>query len=266
MNVYLVTSRADPVASLREVTVVAGDGRVMCERCGVAETPAARMRGLLRRRELLPGEGLLLRPAPSIHTFFMRFPIDVVFLDWDLRVVRVDANVKPWRVRGCHGARAVIELRAGEAVRRGFAQGQRLRLGDGTRMSEPVASGPRAHVLLAGGDRRFVSVTSFLLSRAGFTVRTTRKAEDVLASLGQEPADVVVVDASAQVTAAARTVASVRAMHPGIGVVVVADGDAVSDLSALSALPKWSPFERLEEAVNRALLRARTEAIGDDRR
>jgi uncharacterized membrane protein (UPF0127 family) len=106
-------------------------GRVVCDRCIVAATPLTRLRGLLGRRALPPGEGLLLRPSPSIHTFFMRFPIDVVFLDPDLRVLRVDESVKPWRAAGCRRARAVLELAAGEAAARGIAVGDRLRLRDG---------------------------------------------------------------------------------------------------------------------------------------
>src|SRR5215207_4523882 len=63
----------------------------------VADTRRTRMKGLLGRRSLEPGEGLLLQPAGSVHTAFMRFAIDVVFLDRDLRVLRVAASVRPWR-------------------------------------------------------------------------------------------------------------------------------------------------------------------------
>jgi uncharacterized protein len=65
----------------REVVVRGAGGRVVCARCEVAETVVARTRGLLGREELPAGEGLLIRPSFSIHTFFMRFPIDAVFLD-----------------------------------------------------------------------------------------------------------------------------------------------------------------------------------------
>ena len=84
------------------------------------------MRGLLGRKELPSGEGILLKPSGSIHTFFMRFPIDVVFLDRELRVVSVSEAVPPWKVRGARGAKAVMELAAGEASRRGLTEGQAL--------------------------------------------------------------------------------------------------------------------------------------------
>ncbi len=106
----------------------AGDGRVVCERCVVAERMLPRMRGLLGRRELPAGEGLLLRPAPSVHTWFMRFPIDVVFLDRELRVMSVRSDVRPWRMASQRRARAVLELATGEAERRGVATGDELRL------------------------------------------------------------------------------------------------------------------------------------------
>ena len=69
------------------------------------------------RRELAPGEGLLLKPTPSIHTWFMRFPIDAVFLDADLRVLDVKPHLRPWRFAGRRHTRAVLELAGGEAHR-----------------------------------------------------------------------------------------------------------------------------------------------------
>ncbi|HVM16228.1 MAG TPA: DUF192 domain-containing protein [Gaiellaceae bacterium] len=94
----------------------------------LADRPLARMRGLLGRRALPQGEGLLLRPAGSIHTAFMRFPIDAVFLDAELRVVRIASDLPPWRAAAARGARAVLEVAAGESRRVGLAVGERLAL------------------------------------------------------------------------------------------------------------------------------------------
>jgi uncharacterized protein len=102
----------------------------VCEHCSVAQRPVARMKGLLGRRELPAGEGLLLLPAPSVHTWFMRFPIDVVFLDWDLTVTDVVEGLKPWRAAGSRRARAILELAEGEAQRRNVRRGDRLKLVD----------------------------------------------------------------------------------------------------------------------------------------
>jgi uncharacterized membrane protein (UPF0127 family) len=115
---------------MKVATVAQQDGRVVCERCVLADWPLRRMRGLLGRKELPSGEGILLRPAGSVHTFFMRFPIDVVFLDRDLRVLSVAQGVAPWKVRGERGAKAVLELPAGEASRRGVTEDETLVLSE----------------------------------------------------------------------------------------------------------------------------------------
>jgi uncharacterized membrane protein (UPF0127 family) len=84
------------------------------------------MRGLLGRSSLAPEEGILLRPAGSVHTAFMRFPIDVVFVDRDGEVLRVAEALPPWRTASARGAKAVVELAAGECERRGVQVGDRL--------------------------------------------------------------------------------------------------------------------------------------------
>jgi uncharacterized membrane protein (UPF0127 family) len=109
-----------------EVAVRLANGRVVCERCVLADTALARMRGLLGRRSLPSGEGILLRPAGSVHTAFMRFAIDAVFLDRDGRVVKIAHDLRPWKTAGGRKAKAVLELPAGEAERRGLAVGERL--------------------------------------------------------------------------------------------------------------------------------------------
>jgi uncharacterized protein len=84
------------------------------------------MRGLLGRPSLELDEGLLLCPASSIHTAFMRFPIDAVFVDAEGRVLRVADRVKPWRAVAVKGAQAVVELPAGAAELARIAPGRRL--------------------------------------------------------------------------------------------------------------------------------------------
>jgi len=102
------------------------DGRVVCERCAVADGFASRLLGLQGRRELPRGEGLFLSPSASVHTAFMRFAIDVVFLDRALRVVGISPRVRPWRLAGRRGARHVLELPAGEAEARALRIGENL--------------------------------------------------------------------------------------------------------------------------------------------
>lgn len=75
-----------------------------------ARDPLARLLGLAGLRALPAGTGLLLPHTRSIHTLGMRFPLDVVWLDGDGRVLRIDRAVMPWRVCGCRAASAVVEV------------------------------------------------------------------------------------------------------------------------------------------------------------
>jgi uncharacterized membrane protein (UPF0127 family) len=102
-------------------------GRVICDRCYVADGPLTRMRGLLGRRSLEAGEGLLLRPASAIHTAFMHFSIDAIFLDRSGIVLRIAHDLVPWRTASRRGARDVLELPAGTARARGIEPGDMLR-------------------------------------------------------------------------------------------------------------------------------------------
>ena len=92
------------------------------------------MRGLLGRDGLEPGSGMLIDRAPSVHMFFMRFPIDVVFLDRDRKVVGRQTRARPWRVAGARRAVAALELPAGAAAaagsRRGMCSSSRTTRGD----------------------------------------------------------------------------------------------------------------------------------------
>jgi uncharacterized membrane protein (UPF0127 family) len=112
--------------SLPQVALANDDGDVVVENCLLAETALSRCRGLLGRSGLSSGEGMLLRPTSSVHTAFMRFAIDVVFLDRADRVLKVADDLGPWRMAGCRGARAALELPAGEARRRGLRPGVSL--------------------------------------------------------------------------------------------------------------------------------------------
>jgi uncharacterized membrane protein (UPF0127 family) len=112
---------------VRTVRLETADGRVVCERCEVAGTFWTRFRGLMGRSELPRGEGMIFRPGGSVHMFFMRFPLDVVFCDRELKVLGIAHDLQPWKVAGQRGAKISIELAAGEAAARGLAVGDRLR-------------------------------------------------------------------------------------------------------------------------------------------
>ena len=108
------------------ITIERENGDVLCGRCLLADTPWTRLRGLLGRRRLSEDEGLLIRPAGSVHTLFMLFPIDVVFLDREDTVVKVVGGLRPWRLAAARRAKRTLELPAAAAARARLAVGERL--------------------------------------------------------------------------------------------------------------------------------------------
>ena len=111
---------------IRELELHTADARLVCARCAIAANPWRRMKGLLGRSTIASDEGLLLRPAGSIHMFFMRFPIDAVFCDRELRVLHVERDLQPGRTARRRGAKVVIELASGAAA--SVEPGMQLRL------------------------------------------------------------------------------------------------------------------------------------------
>jgi uncharacterized membrane protein (UPF0127 family) len=107
------------------VRIINPSGAVVCERCIVAATARSRLRGLMLSERLPDGHGLLLAPAAAIHTFFMRFPIQAVFVDARLTVVAVEV-LRPWRVAGHRRARAVFEFPVGTAEKHSIEPGMQL--------------------------------------------------------------------------------------------------------------------------------------------
>jgi uncharacterized membrane protein (UPF0127 family) len=108
------------------VRIATTDGTPVCSRCEVADRALKRMKGLLGRRGLEPGGGMLLSPAPSVMTFFMRFAIDVVFLDRERRIVGISHTLRPWRIAGARRAFSALELPAGTAEASGLKDGDVL--------------------------------------------------------------------------------------------------------------------------------------------
>ena len=105
-------------------------GSVIAERCRVAASLRDRTVGLLATPGLQSGEGLLIERTQSIHMFFMRYPIDVVFVDRDARVTRTVAALRPWRgVWWARGARDCVELPVGALLGSGTMVGDQLAVG-----------------------------------------------------------------------------------------------------------------------------------------
>ncbi len=104
----------------------ASTGEVLADDVRAARTAGARMRGLMGRTAM-PGDGLLIEPADSIHTFFMRLTIDLIFLARDGRVLKLSPVVPPWRIRPApRGAGTVLEMQAGFIAQHTLVPGERL--------------------------------------------------------------------------------------------------------------------------------------------
>ncbi len=100
---------------------------VVADRVERADTFMTRLIGLMGRKGLAHDQGMWISPCKSIHTMWMRFPIDVVFLDKELRVVAVRERLAPWRATPfIKTASSVLELSAGAVVRTGLAAGDQL--------------------------------------------------------------------------------------------------------------------------------------------
>jgi hypothetical protein len=94
----------------------------------VAGESKTRNKGLLGRDYLDEGQGLWIVPCEAIHMFFMRFAIDVLYLDKQKKIVKIVPELKPWRLSACIRAHSVLELPAGVAERTGAAPGDQLEL------------------------------------------------------------------------------------------------------------------------------------------
>ncbi len=100
---------------------------MIVQRAVIADSYWSRFRGLMGRRTLGEDEGLLIEPCSSIHTMFMRFTIDVIFLDKERRIIKI-ATVPPLRAAIGRGSRAVLEVPAGSAERNRLEVGDALAL------------------------------------------------------------------------------------------------------------------------------------------
>ncbi len=99
---------------------------VVARSASVADTSSKRRTGLLKHENLPEGEGLWIVPCEAVHTFGMKFPIDVLYLDRKRRVLKVREAMAPWRMSACLRAHSVLELPAGMAGKTGTTKGDQL--------------------------------------------------------------------------------------------------------------------------------------------
>ena len=104
-------------------------GTTLASSVDLADTPKSRRIGLLRHESLNPGEGLWIYPTQAVHTFGMRFPIDVAFLDRNLRIKRIYHRLAPFRLTTfVWGAKSVLELPSGCLAKTSTSVGDELQI------------------------------------------------------------------------------------------------------------------------------------------
>src|SRR5437764_11134063 len=257
----------------------------------LADGPLLRMRGLLGREGLPAGEGMLITPAPGIHTAFMRFPIDALFLDRSMRIIDIVERLRPWRMASRRQAHAVLELSAGECSRQGVEVGDRLALRE--RVVAGNAGDNGANGNGAGGSGAWrpwrrpahasadvplatpapghepsaltrLSPLRVLVSSADRHFRTTtsvllaRRNCSVTTTANQARLSELIAREGADVVvvdagdpSASEAIATVRAFARPVGLVLVADEAGVGP-GGQAVLARWGPFGDLVAAVEAA--------------
>ena len=238
------------------------DGRIVCERVVVSDRAHRRMRGLLGRRYLREGEGMVLRPGWSIHTAFMRFPIDAVFLDADQVVMKIEHDVRPWRTVSCRGAREVVELAAGECRRRGLEVGDRVAWASRSaadarqdRRASPLDADddePRARVLVASRDPRFMRLARFLLDGRDLEVQETTPEQLTQGVLDDPTLDLAVLDGADRIADALRTANAARTARPEVPIVIAADTGGRTP-TGVRVFDRWNETEEMLLDIERHL-------------
>jgi uncharacterized membrane protein (UPF0127 family) len=234
-----------------ELQLTRGGGVVLCEQCTLADSPMKRARGLLGRTSLPAKEGLFLATS-AIHTCFMRFPIDAVFLDAEMRVVKIVSDLSSWRIATCRGAKGVVEVAAGECVRQNLAVGERLSLGGGIPIADIGTNGngeaKALRILVSTRDRHFRRVAEFLLTRQGMQPEFERDTDAAVELAERTRPDVVLLDGSQSLASVARGLNRLSLLDPSIRVVVVGD-EVFETPKTLSVLPKWGSFAEILAAI-----------------
>jgi uncharacterized membrane protein (UPF0127 family) len=137
-----MNSTQQPVSETRLTVTNLTRGTVLATCLEVADSGPKRNKGLLGRKALVAGGGLWIVPCESVHTFFMQFSIDLVYLDRKNTVRKVCDSVRPWRLSACLTAHSILELPSGTIRNSQTVPGDKLEFtpADGTLEDADVAS------------------------------------------------------------------------------------------------------------------------------
>lgn len=105
------------------------DNQIICNKVDIADSFFKRLKGLMFTKELPPDSSMYIYPCGQIHTFFMNYDIDVLYLDKNNTILAIDDSIKPCKVgKKVKGAVAVVELQAGKAKKSNIKVGQALKI------------------------------------------------------------------------------------------------------------------------------------------
>lgn len=121
---FLTTLVAGPASAYQ--IQIESSGQILARFLDCAFDSATRNKGLLGRVGMATDQAMVIAPCTAVHTFWMKFTIDLVYASRDGRVLKIRRRVRPWRVSAAFGAFAVIELAAGRANLTGLRKGDRL--------------------------------------------------------------------------------------------------------------------------------------------
>jgi uncharacterized membrane protein (UPF0127 family)/CheY-like chemotaxis protein len=236
------------------------DGRIVCDSVIVADGTFRRLRGLLGRKALRADEGIVLRPAWSIHTAFMRFAIDVVFVDAEQVVMRIAPGLRPFKTASCRGAREVVELAAGECARRGLTPGDRVAWASrdvvnalAIKESSPLQVDRVGTVLVASADQRFVKLARFLLEGRGITIGAQTAPVSLAGSLADANVDAVLLDAGVSLGDGLRALNNARAQRPDVPFILVAEAPGDRAPESVRVYDKWQETDAAMSALEQAI-------------
>jgi CheY-like chemotaxis protein len=192
----------------------------------------------------------------------MRFPIDAVFLDADQVVIKIEPEIGAWRTVSCRGAREVVELAAGECFRRGLEVGDRVAWASRSAMDaradraaatwDGEDAEPRARVLVASRDPRFVRLARFLLGGRDLEVEELTTPERLPDAILEPELDLAVLDGGEAVAEALRTANAARARRPDVPIVIAAETGGKSP-GGIRVFDRWNETEELLLDVERLL-------------
>lgn len=110
----------------KKYKLVAKDGEIICHQMLVENNLFGRMKGLMFSSELPDCDGFLINPCNSIHTFFMRYALDVIFLDRNFKIIKIIYNLNPWKMTGIYfKSHQVLEMKAG-TLKKQLSPGEKL--------------------------------------------------------------------------------------------------------------------------------------------